>query len=146
MRPFAMMLIAVNGLAGLPTAEAAVKRPLSGVYEITYRLELPHLERWAVAKTERLCLSGKDGGGRSPLPILSPNTPFATCTARNIRRGSKSLSYDIVCDGRDGARARAVYILTGDGFHGRVAMVLGAKNMTMIEVQSGRRLGDCDHS
>jgi hypothetical protein len=31
-------------------------------------------------------------------------------------------------------------------FEGRIAMVMGGKNMTMTEVQSGRRVGGCDLS
>jgi hypothetical protein len=30
-----------------------------------------------------------------------------------------------------------------DAFTGRIAMVMGAKNMTMTEVQHGRRIGEC---
>src|SRR5216684_1160580 len=29
---------------------------LSGLYEVTSRLELPHLERWAIDKKTRICL------------------------------------------------------------------------------------------
>jgi hypothetical protein len=53
------------------------------------------------------------------------------------------LRYAIHCPGRDAARAEARYRPAPDGFRGRVAMVLGAKNMTMTEVQTGRRLGAC---
>jgi hypothetical protein len=31
-------------------------------------------------------------------------------------------------------------------FEGRIAMVMGGKNMTMSEVQTGRRVGSCDPS
>ena len=37
-------------------ARAEVRLPQSGSYEITARLELPHLERWAVDKTTIICL------------------------------------------------------------------------------------------
>jgi hypothetical protein len=36
-----------------------------------------------------------------------------------------------------------VYELSPNAFNGRVAMVMGAKNMTMTEVQHGRRIGEC---
>jgi hypothetical protein len=54
------------------------------------------------------------------------------------------LSFDILCDGRGAARARAVYTLMPRGFEGRIAMVMGGKNMTMTEVQAGHRVGSCD--
>jgi hypothetical protein len=34
-------------------------------------------------------------------------------------------------------------MLSPDKFSGNVAMVMGAKNMTMTEVQRARRVGDC---
>ena len=77
------------------------------------------------------------------VPVLSANTPFATCTATNVTAGGGTLAYYIVCPGRDAARAHAVYALAPDRFAGRVAMVMGAKNMTMTEVQHARRIGDC---
>jgi hypothetical protein len=112
-----------------------------GSYEITYRLELPHLERWAIDKRRTVCIAET----REPvLPVLSPNTPFARCRTENWRREGAGLSYDIVCDGRASARAHAAYRYGPGEFTGRIAMVMGAKNMTMTEVQSGRRAGSCD--
>ena len=138
--------IAVAALLTLPTGRAeADPWPLpSGWYEITSRLELPHLERWAIDRTARVCLSSPDTSGAIPVPVLSANTPFATCTATNVTAGDGTLAYDIVCPGRDAARAHAVYALAPDRFAGRVAMVMGAKNMTMTEVQHARRIGDCE--
>ncbi|MET0707931.1 MAG: DUF3617 family protein [Tardiphaga sp.] len=137
--------IAVAALL-LPTGRAGAEAwPLpSGWYEITSRLELPHLERWAIDRTARVCLSGSDTSGAIPVPVLSANAPFATCTATNVTAGDGTLAYDIVCAGRDAARAHAVYALAPDRFAGRVAMVMGAKNMTMTEVQHARRIGDCE--
>jgi hypothetical protein len=34
-------------------------------------------------------------------------------------------------------------LLAADHFAGRVAMVMGGKNMTMVEVQRAQRVGDC---
>jgi len=137
--------IAVAALL-LPTGRAEAEAlPLpSGWYEITSRLELPHLERWAIDRTARVCLSGPDTSGAIPVPVLSANAPFATCTATNLTAGGATLTYDIVCPGRDAARAHAAYALAPDRFAGRVAMIMGAKNMTMTEVQHARRIGDCE--
>ena len=35
------------------------------------------------------------------------------------------------------------YKLSSNAFTGRIAMVMGAKNMTMTEVQHARRIGEC---
>ena len=115
----------------------------SGVYEVTSRLELPHLERWGVDKTTRICLSGETDGRAIPVPVLSTNNPFAQCTAENMSDDGTTLQYDIACPGRGSARAHATYRLSGGAFAGHIDMVMGAKNMTMMEIQHGRRLGDC---
>ncbi len=61
---------------------------LDGSYEITTRLELPHVERWAVDRTTKICLAGAPGGDAIPIPIpipvLSANDPFASCAATNL--------------------------------------------------------------
>jgi hypothetical protein len=114
-----------------------------GSYAITARLELPHLERWAIDKTTTICLSGRTAGGEIPIPILSANNPYAACTAANLVIDHDRLEYDVLCPGRGAAKAHATYLLEADHFAGRVAMVLGGKNMTMVEVQRARRVGDC---
>jgi hypothetical protein len=115
----------------------------SGSYAITIRLELPHLERWAIDKTTTICLSGHAAGGQIPIPILSANNPYATCAAANLVIDHARLEYDVLCPGRGSAKAHATYLLGADHFAGRVAMVLGGKNMTMAEVQRAERIGDC---
>lgn len=114
-----------------------------GAYEIVSRLELPHVERWAVERKTRLCLSEKNGEGDIPIPVLSANTPFGTCVAANLAADGKSIAYDITCPGRASAKAHARYVVDQVGFSGRVDMVMAAKNMTMTEVVRARRVGDC---
>jgi hypothetical protein len=47
--------------------------PLTGSYEITARLELPHLERWGVDKIAIICLSNSRGPNDIPVPVVSAN-------------------------------------------------------------------------
>jgi hypothetical protein len=115
----------------------------NGSYELTVRLELPHLERWGVDKTTTVCLSNARGSDEIPVPVVSANNPFAKCSATNVIADGSTLEYDIVCPERGSARAHAVYKLSSQAFTGRVAMVMGAKNMTMTEVQRARRVGEC---
>ena len=136
-------LIAV-ALAGSAQARAEEAELRGGSYAVTYRLEIPHVENWAINKSTTICVPDTDGASGPPLPVLSGNNPLARCPVRNIERDGATLRYEIACPGRNEARARAVYALTPGGFKGRIAMVMGAKNMTMIEVQVGRRLGRCD--
>jgi len=114
-----------------------------GSYQIAFRLELPHLERWAVDKETTACVSELTGLPSALPPILSDNNPFAGCAARNVHQDESSLTFDIVCAGRDAAKAKATYRLAPGGFHARISMTMGAKNMTMTEVQTGRRIGSC---
>ena len=123
-------------------AIAADEAPLpGGLYEITSRLELPHVERWAIDKKTQVCLAA--ARGPIPLPVLSDNSPFLHCAATALVFESGRLEYDIACPGRGDARAHAAYDITEGRFTGRIAMVLGAKNMTMTEVQQAVRMGDC---
>jgi hypothetical protein len=124
-------------LTVLVAGAARAEGPAPGLYAITARLELPHVERWAVERTRVMCLSGL------PVPVLNTGTGLAGCAAAHVEVRSGRLSYSIVCPGRDGSRAAARYRLEPQGFRGRVAIVMGAKNMTMTEVQVGRRLGAC---
>jgi hypothetical protein len=107
------------------------------------RLELPHLERWAIDKTTRVCLFIRGESDATPLPVLSGNNLFAKCSATHFTNDNGTFQYDIVCPGRDAAKAHATYELALDKFAGRIAMVMGAKNMTMTEVQHARRVWDC---
>ena len=117
--------------------------PLSGSYEVTARLELPHLERWGVDKTTIICLSNSRKPDAIPVPVVSANNPFAKCSASNLVADGSKLEYDIVCPERGAASGHAVYELSTNEFTGRIAMVMGAKNMTMTEVQRARRIGEC---
>jgi hypothetical protein len=76
--------------------------------------------------------------------VLSANNPLASCPAQNVEREGAELRFDIRCAGRGAAWAHAVYTLRLAAFEGLIAMVMGGKNMTMTEVQKGRRVGPCD--
>jgi hypothetical protein len=133
-------------VAGVLAGAAQADQPLphGGSYEVTFRLELPHLERWAIEKTTTVCVSNAGRPGSLPFPILSDNNPFAECLVGNVRQDGTSLTYEMACDGRGAAKLQASYPLAPNGFSGRIAMTMGAKNMTMTEVQAGRRVGSCE--
>lgn len=137
-----MALILLAGTASGVRAEPMPAYPRDGSYEVEVRTEIPHVDSRKYVATRRICLAGAMDG--LPFPVLGANNPFAGCQARNVERDGARLSYDIVCSGRDAARAHAAYTLTPDAFAGRIAMRLGGKNMTMVETQRGRRSGGCD--
>lgn len=124
----------------LASAASAGEFP-QGSYAVAAALQIPNLNGPSWQATRVLCLDADPG--QLPVPILSPNSPFAGCAAQDLERTDTHLRYRIVCPGRESARAVASYELTADGFRGEVAMLLGGKNMTLTEHQVGHRLGDC---
>jgi Protein of unknown function (DUF3617) len=117
-----------------------------GAYEMVTKLELPRLEGYAVESAHRVCFAGGWASGAIPAPVESANHPFASCAAAHLELGVNTVEYDITCPGRGSARAHASYRATDAGFVGRVAMVMGGKNMTMTEVVHARRLGACNET
>jgi hypothetical protein len=132
-------LVAVTGFNG---AMVVAAEPPAGAYAIEVRLEIPNVDAWRWSATHTICLPGPRSG-HLPMPLLSPNHPFAECRAADVVHDGAELRYEIVCRGRDAARAHATYRFRPDGFEGRITITLGAKNMTMRELQSARRIGDC---
>jgi hypothetical protein len=138
-RAGAMAAAAGLGLI-VATASASPDEALApGSYEVRHRLELPHvaLNEEAVAI---VCLSGVGAAG---FPVLSANNPLSRCPVTNVRRDGDEISFEIVCPGGNAAKALGVFRLIPNGFEGRIAMNMGGKNMTMSEIQRGRRVGDC---
>src|SRR5690349_21016501 len=132
------------GMAVQTPPSSAEERILqSASYEITARLELPHLERWAVDKTAIVCVPSPGTEDGLPIPVVSANNPFGECSVANVAMKTSKLEYDIVCPGRGTAKGHATYLFSAGTFSGRIAMVLGGKNMTMTEFQLARRIGDC---
>ena len=117
-----------------------------GLYKVEVRLEIPNVWNWTAARSTTICVADAPAPGELPLPVLSGNNPFSKCRADSVDRDGARLAFDIVCEGRDAAKARARYTLARNEFRGRIRMVMGAKNMTITEVQSGRRIGSCDRA
>ncbi len=137
-------------LVTLPFCSPVLAEPAQledGLYEVQFRLELPHLETHAVDRTATICVDQREPKPhRPPVPLLSQNDIFADCEIENAQKETTGFSYDITCTGRGSARATATYVTAPDHFKSRIVIVQGAKNMTMTEVQKGRRLGDCGRS
>ena len=129
------------------TARADDLRLKDGLYEVRFRLELPHLETHAVDRTASICIDQDNAEQHlPPIPLLSQNDIFADCEIENAAKETSGFSYDIACTGRGSARATATYVIDADRFKSRIAITQGAKNMTMTEVQKGRRMGNCVRS
>lgn len=136
--PVTACLIAVlTGLApGLAQSGVMLR---DGQYDVEVRLELPHVDDLNMRKTRSICVTP----GSNALTVLGDNNPLSQCPASNIREDGSMLTFDIVCEGTNAARASASYALAGDSFRGRITMKMGGKNMTMAETQEGHRVGAC---
>lgn len=141
-RAFVTGCVAALLWAGPAAAEPAALQ--GGAYEVEVRLELPHLEDAAPVKTARICLAAQPGSDNHGISVLSDNNPLARCPMTNVSEEAGRIRFDIVCEGKNAARARASYVLAPERFQGRIVMQMGGKNMTMTEVQAGRRVGPCD--
>jgi hypothetical protein len=137
------VFIAAGVLAAVAQADQTEALLQQGAYEVRVRLELPNVVNYAATRTTTICLPHAGANG-APFPVLSANNPLAKCPASNLQQDGATLRFDILCEGRGAAAARAVYKIMPGAFEGRIAMVMGGKNMTMTEVQSGRRVGGCD--
>ncbi|WP_334150494.1 DUF3617 domain-containing protein [Hyphomicrobium sp.] len=135
------LLLILLGLALSGSAQAGdLILPVPGAYEVEMRLELPHVEDMAVSKTATICVTDSETHG---IAVLSDNNPLTRCPASNIRHQGDTLTFDLVCEGRNQAIAWAKFTLGPDRFRGAFDMKMGGKNMTMSERQSGHRVGDC---
>jgi Protein of unknown function (DUF3617) len=115
----------------------------AGRYDVDVRLELPHVEDLNMKKTAAICVMPDSEGSSRGLTVLGDNNPLSRCPASNVRQDGSALTFDIVCEGTNAARASASYLLAGAAFHGRITMKMGGKNMTMSETQVGHRVGAC---
>ena len=74
-RIYGLIIIAVTASGmltqsiGQTAADPLLSR--SGLYEVISRLELPHLERWAIDKKTWVCLFSRVESHAIPLPVLS---------------------------------------------------------------------------
>jgi hypothetical protein len=113
-----------------------------GEYEVTVRLDLPHVEGATAPQTARICVTA-GANDTHGLKVLIASHAFAGCAASNIREDSGSLMFDLACPEPNSAAAWARYTLREQDFDGTIAMTMGGKNMTMTETQHGRRTGAC---
>jgi hypothetical protein len=115
----------------------------AGAYFVGVRLELPHVEMSGVSSDHTICLSMKRQTPAQGLTVLSENNPLSHCPSSMVRQNGDTLTFEIICPGGNAARALAKYVIRQTSFEARIEMKMGGKNMTMTEIQSGHRVGDC---
>lgn len=143
----AHVALATSGCVALLLSVSAAAEPVGlqgGAYEVEVKLELPHLEDMTQKKNVRVCLTAAPDAHNHGIRVLSDNNPLARCPISNVSEEGRDLTFEITCEGKNAAKASARYVLAPERFQGRITMQMGGKNMTMTEVQTGRRVGPCE--
>lgn len=135
-----ILLLASLGAGSVAKADGLLQ---PGEYQVTMRLELPHVEDMGFSKEVSICITD---GGTHGLVVLSDNNPLARCPASNIHQDTDTLTFDLVCEGHNQAVAWAKFTIGADRFDGVFDMKMGGKNMTMTERQTGHRVGVCSNT
>lgn len=142
MRPLMVRVVVVFAIITLVSACDRVELK-EGEYEVEVRLQLPNLEGAGVLSRAKICVQQRAENMSYGLVVLSQNNPLQTCPISNVKQSGAKLRFDIICPGKNKARAQANYRLQAERFSGRIDMNMGGKNMTMFETQYGYRVGDC---
>lgn len=136
-------LLLVIGASPLWAQGAWADSLQDGLYKVSVMLDMGQTEDLNARKTTEICVRADAPGDAHGFFLLTDNIQLAHCPVKNVVKGDKQITFDIICDGIDAGRASVVYTLEPDAFEGRYVMRMGGKNMTMRETQSGRRVGDC---
>ena len=123
-------------------ARAADLSLMPGLYEVEVRISLPNVQD--VAEPRRLiqCIAPADLQSGQAFFILSDN-PLKSCDMLDYQVTAETAVYRIACPGPNRGSAVAVFDTTRTAYRGTIRMNMGAKNMTMAEMQVATRIADC---
>jgi hypothetical protein len=116
--------------------------PSPGLYQVEVRISLPNVQDTAAPLVLTRCLGPSDLRSGRAFFVLSDN-PLKGCDLLDYQMTAGMAVYRIACPGPNKGSAVAVFETTATGYRGTIKMNMGGKNMTMSEVQVGKRLGDC---
>ena len=132
--------------AVLRTTCAAADPTLSpGLYQVEVRISLPNVQDVAAPLIVNRCIGRADLESGRAFFVLSDN-PLKTCDLVDYEATAETAIYRIVCPGPNRGSAVGTFAATRETYRGTIKMNMGGKNMTMSEVQVGRRVGDCEKS
>jgi hypothetical protein len=140
MRFYAVNLGLMVTLAAGAHAEDLSLAP--GLYHVEVRLSLPNVDNVALPSIFTRCLAPLDLQSGQAFFVLSDN-PLKQCGLSDYHAAADTASYRIACPGPNRGTALAVFYTTRNTYHGTISMNMGGKNMTMAEVQAGKRIGEC---
>jgi hypothetical protein len=138
------LLIAAGLLAALAATgcNAAGSSLTPGLYQVEVRISLPTVGDVAAPLVVTRCLSPDDLKSGQAFFVLSDN-PLKRCELVDYQATAGTAIYRIACAGPNRGSAVAVFDTKATTFRGTIKMNMGGKNMTMSEMQAGKRIGDC---
>jgi hypothetical protein len=113
-----------------------------GLYEITARTVMPHLEenlRYAVTQEQR-CLQLEELAALFPI-LRHPS--LEGCRLADERRRGSNVRYGLVCVNPQVASGTAQLDAAGEHIAGILEIKMGGKNMTFSQRIEALRQGDC---
>jgi hypothetical protein len=138
---FAARRIAASLLCSAACASSYAGEP--GVYEITARTVMPHLEenlRYATTREQR-CLQLDELAALFPI-LRHPS--LEGCRLDEERRRGSSIRYRLVCASPQVASGTARLDIAGERIAGILEVKMGGKNMTFSQRIEAVRQGDCE--
>jgi len=114
-----------------------------GVYEVTARTVMPHLEenlRYATTREQR-CVQANDLAALFPI-LRHPS--LEGCHLDDERRHASSIRYRLVCANPQVASGTARLDAAGERIGGTLEVKMGGKNMTFSQHIEAVRQRDCD--
>ena len=142
MRARVLTMTAVAVL-GATCADAAGPALSPGLYQVEVRISLPNVQDVAAPLVVNRCIVRADLESGQAFFVLSEN-PLKTCDLVDYEATADTAIYRIVCPGPNRGSAVGTFAATRETYRGTIKMNMGGKNMTMSEVQVGRRVGACE--
>ena len=128
-------------LNGVTVAAVAGDLPQGGLYRVEVTLEIPNVQGELAFRSVERCIAA--GEAAEPILVIVSSPKIAECPV--VRQAGEVgwIEVEVACERVNTGRARERFELTAAGYTGRIAITMGAKNMTLTEIQRAVRIGDC---
>jgi hypothetical protein len=138
-------ILLVGGLAALLAATTNAAEPAlrPGLYRVEVRISLPNVQDVAAPLIVKRCIGFDELRSGRAFFVLSDN-PLKACDLVDYEATMDTAVYRIACAGPNRGTAVGTFEISTTVYHGAIKMNMGGKNMTMSEVQIGKRVGECE--
>lgn len=109
-----------------------------GQWEYKVKMEMPGMPMAMPAQTFSQCLTQKDVESGA---VAQDSKQKSDCEVKNLKQSGGSVSYDIVCKGKQPMTGHADFTVSANTLVG--AMTMDMDGQAMKQNFSAKRLGDC---